>query len=350
MITSKKNLLGLDVEAMSTWFQSIGEKPFRAKQLIRWIHKFQETDFAAMTDLSKSLREKLVDIAEIRPPKVKADQTAKDGTRKWLLDLGDNNAVEMVFIPSDNRGTLCISSQVGCKLNCPSCATGQNGFKRDMTSGEIIGQLWVANQRLGATPNGDRIIDNVVFMGMGEPLLNLDNTIAAIRIMMDDNAYGLSRRKVTVSTCGIIPGMDRLRIECPVALAISLHAPNDSLRNKLVPINKKYPLKDLMAACRRYLANTPKHHVTFEYILIDGVNDKLSDAAELIELVKDVSCKFNLIPFNPFPGSEYKRPRMEKVRNFADQLMKAGCVATIRKTRGEDISAACGQLAGEMGE
>ncbi len=342
------NLLDFDQPKLAEFFAGLGEKPFRAKQLMRWIHHFGINDFGQMTDVAKSLREKLAQVAEIRPPEVRLEQISEDGTRKWLIDVGAGNGVETVFIPEDDRGTLCVSSQVGCALECTFCSTGRQGFNRNLAVSEIIGQLWLANKALGRDPRGDRIISNVVMMGMGEPLANFDNVVTALNIMLDDSAYGLSRRRVTVSTSGLVPAMDRLRDECPVALAVSLHAPNDAIRDVIVPINKKYPLLDLMAACRRYLEKAPRDFVTFEYVMLDGVNDTVEHARQLLQLVKTVPCKFNLIPFNPFPGSGYNTSRPEAIRRFRDVLMQAGYVVTTRKTRGEDIDAACGQLAGKV--
>ena len=342
------NLLDFDLAQLTAFFAEIGEKPFRAKQVLRWMHHFGESDFNRMSDLAKSLREKLIAMASVEPPRLTKEQLSDDGTRKWLLDVGAGNGVETVFIPEDERGTLCISSQVGCALECSFCSTARQGFNRNLSVAEIIGQLWWANKALGRDPKGDRIISNVVMMGMGEPLANFDNVVTALNIMLDDHAYGLSRRRVTVSTSGLVPAMDRLRDACPVALAVSLHAPNDALRDVLVPINKKYPLAELMAACRRYIEKAPRDFVTFEYVMLDGVNDSLAHARELIALVRDVPCKFNLIPFNPFPMSGYNRSRPETVRRFRDELVHAGLIATTRKTRGDDIDAACGQLAGQV--
>lgn len=360
----KQNLLEFDAAGLAAWFAAMGEKPFRAKQVLRWMHQFGESDFECMTDVAKSLRTRLVELAEVRVPQVLRDSTASDGTRKWLLDVGNGNAVECVFIPEENRGTLCISTQAGCALDCAFCSTGKQGFNRNLTTGEIIGQLWWAKKALGdfrGAGNGangrraaetdfsaDRIISNVVLMGMGEPLANFDNVVTALHLMLDDNAFGLSRRRVTVSTSGILPAMDRLRDECPVALAVSLHAPNDALRNRLVPINQKYPLAELMSACRRYLEKSPRDFITFEYVMLDGVNDSEEHARELVRLVRDVPCKFNLIPFNPFPASGFKRSSAQRMRRFAEILMQARIVTTTRKTRGEDIDAACGQLAGQV--
>ena len=351
----KTNLLDFDPAALTAWFAEHGEKPFRARQVLRWIYKAGESDFDAMSDLAASLREKLKQIASVQAPKVLREEIASDGTRKWLFDMGAGNAVETVFIPEEDRGTLCVSTQAGCALDCSFCSTGKQGFSRNLSTAEIIGQLWWANHDLGkedapsagsGQAQGNWPVSNVVLMGMGEPLLNFDHTVRALRLMLDDHAYGLSRRRVTVSTSGIVPAMDRLRDECPVALAVSLHAPNDALRDKLVPINQKYPLKELLAACKRYLEKAPRDFITFEYVLLDGVNDSVQQARELVRLVRDVPCKFNLIPFNPFPETLYRRSKPEAIRRFRDVLMEAGIVATTRRTRGDDIAAACGQLAG----
>ncbi len=306
-----------------------------------------------MTDLAKSFRAKLEAKATIAAPPIISDHTSADGTRKWLLDVGAGDAIEMVFIPETNRGTLCISTQAGCAVNCRFCSTGKQGFSRNLRLDEILGQLWLANRLLleGKVPSDDkasRIISNVVFMGMGEPLQNYQPTLDAVRMMLDDNAYGLSRRRVTVSTSGVVPMMDRLGSDCPTALAVSLHASNDELRNQLVPLNKKYPLSELMAACQRYLKVAPRDFITFEYVMLDGVNDKPEHAQELIKLVDGTACKFNLIPFNPFPESGLGRSGMDKIRQFASLLSDANIVTTIRKTRGDDIDAACGQLAGDV--
>jgi 23S rRNA (adenine2503-C2)-methyltransferase len=344
----KANLLEFDAAGMAAFFAAIGEKPFRARQVLRWVHRTGESDFARMSDLARSLRERLDATAEVTPPRMIGDTTAADGTRKWLLDVGAANAVETVFIPEAERGTLCVSTQAGCTMACRFCSTGRQGFNRNLATAEIVGQLWWANRALGAVHGTDRAISNVVLMGMGEPLLNLDNVLPALRLMLDDNAYGLSRRRVTVSTVGIVPMMDRLRDECPVALAVSLHAPNDALRTQLVPINEKYPLAALFAACRRYLGRAPRDFVTFEYVLLDGVNDSDAHARELARRVAEVPCKVNLIPFNPFPDAGFARSPREAVRRFSDVLNTAGIVTTTRKTRGDDIDAACGQLAGRV--
>ena len=346
------NLLNYNQTQLAEYFKSIGEKPFRAKQLTRWIHHFGVHDFAQMTDIAKSLRDKLVQETEITLPTVQLEKISNDGTRKWLIGADVANSIETVFIPEDDRGTLCVSSQIGCALACTFCSTGAQGFNRNLSVSEIIGQLAIANHSLRQEAGydllsaNDRIISNVVMMGMGEPLTNYDNVVTAMQIILDDSAYGLSRRRVTLSTSGIVPAMDKLKEDCPVALAVSLHAPNDALRDVIVPINKKYPLKDLMAACNRYLEKAPRDFVTFEYVMLDGINDTVEHAHQLLSLVKNVSCKFNLIPFNPFPNSGYETSKPSHIRVFRDILMQAGYVVTIRKTRGDDIDAACGQLAG----
>ena len=343
-----QNLLDLDLAGLKAWLAQIGEKPFRANQLLRWIYQRGETDFAAMTDLARTFRERLPEVAEIRLPKIVSDKISDDGTRKFLMDVGASNLIETVFIPEADRGTLCVSTQVGCALDCAFCSTGKQGFNRNLTTAEIISQLWLANKALGFDPAGERIISNVVIMGMGEPLANFEALVPALNLMLDDHAYGLSRRRVTVSTSGVVPAMDRLRESCPTALAVSLHAPNDALRDVLVPINQKYPLAELMAACKRYLENAPRDFITFEYVMLDGVNDSEAHARDLLALTRDVPCKFNLIPFNPFPGSPYRRSPAPRIRRFAEVLMAAGIVTTTRKTRGDDIDAACGQLAGQV--
>ncbi|MCP3722820.1 23S rRNA (adenine(2503)-C(2))-methyltransferase RlmN [Paraburkholderia sp. CNPSo 3272] len=363
--SSTVNLLDLDAQGLVAYCESLGEKPFRAKQLQRWIHQYNAADFDGMTDLAKSLREKLKGRAIIGMPGIVSDNVSSDGTRKWLVDVGNGNAVETVFIPEDNRGTLCVSSQAGCAVNCRFCSTGKQGFSRNLTTAEIIGQLRMAEFALrasllgdavenrggratGGDGKGERVITNVVMMGMGEPLLNYDAVVPAMRLMLDDNAYGLSRRRVTLSTSGVVPMMDRLGAELPVALAVSLHAPNDALRDELVPLNRKYPLRELMAACQRYLEVAPRDFITFEYCMLDGVNDTEKHARELLAVTRDVPCKFNLIPFNPFPESGLLRSKSDQIKRFAQILMDAGVVTTVRKTRGDDIDAACGQLAGEV--
>jgi 23S rRNA (adenine2503-C2)-methyltransferase len=359
--TARTNLLDFDAAKMAEYVAGLNEKPFRAKQLLQWVHQRGISDVAQMTDLAKSFRSTLADCAEVVSLPVIADQRAGDGTRKWLLDVGAGNAVEMVYIPEDDRGTLCISSQAGCAVNCRFCSTGHQGFARNLTPAEIIGQLWFAEHHLRQDPNAvrrldddcaslqsGRVVSNVVMMGMGEPLLNYDSVLVALRLMLDDHAYGLSRRRVTVSTSGVVPMMDRLAQDCPVALAVSLHAPNDALRNDLVPLNQKYPLKELIAACDRYLPFAPRDFITFEYCMLDGVNDQDQHAKELIRLLKGLHCKLNLIPFNPFPESGLKRSPAARVKEFAQILQDAQIVTTVRKTRGDDIAAACGQLAGDV--
>ena len=355
-MTARANLLDYDGEALAAWFGMRGHKRFRARQVQKWLHQRHVADFGAMTDLAKPLREALDAEAQIVVPAIISDYTAQDGTRKWLLDVGQNNAIEAVYIPEDDRGTLCISSQAGCAVDCSFCSTGKQGFNRNLSTAEIIGQLWLANRLLkAASPQSHeaagvarRPVTNVVMMGMGEPLLNFDRVVPALKLMLDDDAYGLSRRRVTLSTSGVVPMMDRLREACPVALAVSLHAPTDALRDQLVPMNRKYPLAELMAACRRYLEVAPRDFVTFEYVMLDGVNDHVADAKALVTLVHDVPCKFNLIPFNPFPNSPYQASSRARIAAFAKVLMDAGLVTTVRKTRGDDIDAACGQLAGEV--
>jgi 23S rRNA (adenine2503-C2)-methyltransferase len=347
--TPKVNLLGLDKKAMEAFFKDAGEKSFRAQQVLKWIHFNGVSDFDAMTNLSKDLRTKLTHIAEITVPQVIFEKEAEDGTYKWLLRLSDGNCIETVYIPEKTRGTLCISSQVGCILNCDFCSTGKQGFSRNLTTAEIISQLWIAVRKL-SKENGlhDRHVTNVVMMGMGEPLLNFDNVIPALDLMLDDFAYGLSKRRVTVSTAGVIPAMYQLREITDVALAVSLHAPNDELRNKIVPLNKKYPLKELMEVCRTYFKDDNRRSITMEYVMLDGVNDTPEHARQLIKILNGVRAKMNLIPFNPFPNTSYVRSKTETIIRFRDILMKAGLNTTIRRTRGDDIDAACGQLVGQV--
>ena len=349
------NLLDLDAAGLKALFDDLGEKPFRAKQVSRWLHQRFAPDLDSMTDLSRALRLRLGAAVEIRGPTVVSDTTAADGTRKWLLDVGSDNAVEMVYIPEDDRGTLCVSSQAGCALDCAFCSTGKQGFNRNLTTAEIVGQLWHANRVLLAdgieapwVAQGRAPITNVVLMGMGEPLANYENVRSALTLFLDANAYGLSRRRVTLSTAGLVPAIDRLRDDCPVALAVSLHAGNDALRDRLVPINRKYPLAQLLAASLRYIDRAPRAFVTFEYVMLDGVNDTPEHARELAALVRDVPCKFNLIPWNPFPGAEFATSPRSRIVAFQQTLIDAGLITTIRKTRGEDIDAACGQLAGRV--
>ena len=348
MASNLVNLLDFDHQGLVAWFAAQGEKPFRARQVMRWLHREGVTDFDAMTDVAKSLRARLAEQACVRAPEPIRDSVSADGTRKWLLDVGAGNAVETVFIPETTRGTLCVSSQAGCALDCAFCSTGKQGFNRNLSAAEIIGQLWLANRLLGASGDGERVVSNVVMMGMGEPLANFDALLTALRLMLDDHAYGLSRRRVTVSTSGIVPAMDRLRDECPVALAVSLHAPNDELRDRLVPINRKYPLKSLLAACNRYLDRAPRDFVTFEYVMLDGINDLDRHARELLAITREVPSKINLIPFNPFPNAGFRRSASQRIRRFANTLIDGGVVTTTRRTRGEDVDAACGQLAGQV--
>jgi 23S rRNA (adenine2503-C2)-methyltransferase len=342
------NLLGLTPPELQSFCTGLGEKPYRAKQLLRWIHHAGADSFDAMTDVSKALRSRLAEVATIEAPAVQRDTLAADGTRKWLLDVGTGNAIETVFIPEPARGTLCISSQAGCALECSFCSTGRQGFNRNLSVAEIIGQLWLAHRALLPDADTERPVTNVVMMGMGEPLANFDNVVAAMQLMLDDAAYGLSRRRVTLSTSGLVPAIDRLAEACPVALAVSLHAPNDALRDELVPINRKFPIRELMKACVRYLEKAPRNFVMFEYVMLDGVNDSVAHARELTRVVADVPCKLNLIPFNPFPNSGYRRSPTDAIERFRDVLVKANITTTIRKTRGDDIDAACGQLAGRV--
>ena len=345
------NLLEFDLDALTKFCLKLGEKKFRAVQLFRWIHQKGATDFDAMSDLAKSLRDKLKSSAHIQSLSVISESVSTDGTIKWLFDVGNGDAVEAVFIPEDNRGTLCVSSQAGCAVGCRFCSTGHQGFSRNLTTGEIVGQLWFAEHLLRQRMSLDtRVISNVVMMGMGEPLQNYTALVPALKIMLDDHGYGLSRRRVTVSTSGVVPMIDRLAADCPVALAVSLHAPNDDLRSSLIPLNRKYPINELMDSCDRYLLHAPRDFITFEYCMLDGVNDRNEDAQQLIELIqkRGVRCKFNLIPFNPFPASGLQKSPQKQVVAFAKILSDAGIVTTVRKTRGDDIDAACGQLAGEV--
>jgi 23S rRNA (adenine2503-C2)-methyltransferase len=343
------NLLGLDRAALEAFFAAIGEKKFRATQLMKWIHQLGVVDFQEMNNLSKDLRNQLAESSCVQNLQVAQDQLSKDGTRKWLLRLHDGNHIEAVYIPEDDRGTLCVSSQVGCALDCSFCSTGRQGFNRNLTTAEIISQVWLAAHLLEEEKKPGRKITNVVMMGMGEPLLNLDNVVSAVRIMMDDFAYGLSKRRVTVSTAGVVPAMDRLADILDMRLAVSLHASNDELRNELVPVNKKYPLKELMAACHRFIdKQNSRSRITFEYVLLDGINDQPEHARELIKLLKGIPTLMNLIPFNPFQGSGYNTSSKNAVLRFSEILHKAGMTTVVRKTRGEDINAACGQLAGKI--
>ncbi|AGI25646.1 23S rRNA (adenine(2503)-C(2))-methyltransferase RlmN [Pseudomonas sp. MT3] len=346
----KANLLGMTKPQLEEFFESIGEKRFRAGQVMQWIHHFGALEFSAMTNVGKALREKLEAVAEIRPPEIVSQDISSDGTRKWVVRVASGSCVETVYIPQGGRGTLCVSSQAGCALDCSFCSTGKQGFNSDLTSAEIIGQVWIANQSFGTVPGKiDRAITNVVMMGMGEPLLNFDNVVSAMSIMMEDLGYGISKRKVTLSTSGVVPMIDKLAEVTDVSLALSLHAPNDELRNQLVPINKKYPLEMLLDACYRYITRLGKERVlTVEYTLLANVNDQPEHAEQLIALLKDFPCKINLIPFNPFPHSGYERPSNNAIRRFQDMLHKGGFNVTVRTTRGEDIDAACGQLVGQV--
>ena len=342
------NLLDFDPEGLRDFFVSIGEKPYRADQVLRWVYHRQVIDFEGMTDLGKALRQKLSTLAELRPPTIVSERISRDGTVKWLIGLPGGNAVETVFIPEPGRGTLCVSSQVGCALNCTFCSTGAQGFARNLTTSEIIGQVWLAAHALGHERNGERRITNVVMMGMGEPLLNFDAVIPALRLMRDDIGFGLAARRVTVSTAGLVPGIEKLRQEVDVALAVSLHAPVDDLRTEIVPLNRKYPIAVLMDACRAYLDGQRKRSITFEYTLLDGVNDSPEHARRLVKLLRRVPSKLNLIPFNPFPGTAYRCSSPERIDTFQRIVREGGLIATVRKTRGDDIDAACGQLAGDF--
>lgn len=343
------NLFGLDRPALRALFVERGEKPFRADQIMQWIYRRGLDDFDGMTNVAKDLREKMKVWFTIQTPELVAEQTSTDGTRKWVLRLDGGNAVETVYIPEADRGTLCISSQVGCAMDCSFCSTGKQGFNRNMTTAEIIAQVWFAAKALGGDFQNERVISNIVFMGMGEPMANYQPVVTAIRILLDDFGFGLSKRRVTVSTSGLVPFIDRLREDVDVALAISLHAPNDELRDELVPINRKYPLDELMDACRRYTEGKgPRAHIVYEYVMLDGVNDSLGHAKELARLIGEMPAKINLIPFNPFPKAGYKRSPSERIRSFAEYLRSRDIVCTTRKTRGDDIDAACGQLVGEV--
>ncbi len=350
--TDKVNLLGLTLPQMETFFEQLGEKRFRAGQVMKWIHHFGMDDFADMTNVGKALRTKLENAAYIRGPEVVSEEISADGTRKWVIRVASGSCVETVYIPQNGRGTLCVSSQAGCALDCSFCSTGKQGFNSDLTAAEIIGQVWVANKSFGTVPaKMDRAITNVVMMGMGEPLLNFDNVVAAMHIMMEDLGYGISKRKVTLSTAGVAPMLDRLAEQIDVSLALSLHAPNDALRDKLVPINRKYPLAVILDACKRYIGGLgEKRTLTVEYTLLAGVNDQPQHADELAALLRDVPCKINLIPFNPFPHSGYERPSNNAIRRFQDALHHAGYNVTVRTPRGDDIDAACGQLVGQVND
>ena len=351
MTVEKTNLLGLTKEQLAEFFQGIGEKPFRAQQIMKWIHHFGVDDFDEMSNVSKALRAKLKEVAEIRGPEIVSCNISEDGTRKWVVRVASGSCVETVYIPDGNRGTLCVSSQAGCALDCSFCSTGKQGFNSDLTAAEIIGQVWIAAKSFGSVPaKKDRAITNVVMMGMGEPLLNFENVMNSMAMMMDDFGYGLSKRRVTLSTSGVVPAMHQMIGRTDVSLAVSLHAPNDELRNELVPINKRYNLKDLLEAIDAYMTSLPDNHrvVTIEYTMLAGINDQLEHAQQLAKLLKDVPCKINLIPFNPFPHSGYERPSNNAIRRFQTALMEAGFNTVVRKTRGDDIDAACGQLVGAI--
>lgn len=344
------NLLGLDRAGLEAWFEQRGERPFRARQVMAWLYRRGETDFAAMTDLAQSLRGRLDAEAAVTPPAVLKDELARDGTRKWLLAAGVRGGIEMVYIPEPDRGTLCVSSQVGCAMDCAFCATGAQGFNRNLDTAEIVGQVWLANRLLPPRDAERAAVSNVVFMGMGEPLANYRNLVPALRLLTDPLGFGLSKRRVTVSTSGLVPAIDRLGEDCDVALAVSLHAPEDELRNRLVPINRRYPVAELMAACRRYVGRNPHRHVTIEYVMLDGVNDSDAHAKALVRCLEGLAAKVNLIPFNPFPGSRFRTSPGERIDRFRDIVLQAGFMTVTRRTRGEDIDAACGQLAGRVAD
>jgi 23S rRNA (adenine2503-C2)-methyltransferase len=344
------NLMNLDRQGLEAYFESLGEKRFRAHQLMKWVYHHGVTDFAQMTDFGKKLRVKLEGTAEVRPPPVLFQKVSTDGTTKWLIGVDAGNAVEAVYIPEPTRGTLCVSSQVGCSLNCTFCSTATQGFNRNLSTAEIIGQVWQAARALGHDAKDNRRLTNVVMMGMGEPLANFDAVVPAMNLMRDDYAFGLANKRVTLSTAGLVPMIDKLSEACDVSLAVSLHAPNDELREKLVPLNKKYPIAELMAACQRYLVERPRASITFEYTLIKGVNDKPEHARALVKLLRRLPSKLNLIPFNPFPGTRFERSDEETIRHFQTIVMEAGLIATVRRTRGDDIDAACGQLKGSVAD
>ncbi len=350
-MTDKVNLLDLNRADMEAFFLNMGEKAFRATQVLKWLHQYGVTSFDEMTNLGKALRANLAEHAEIRAPEVVVDQASIDGTHKWLLRLDSGNSVEAVFIPERGRGTLCVSSQVGCALECSFCSTGRQGFNRNLSVAEIIGQVWVANKALGRDPKGERIISNVVLMGMGEPLLNFDNVVKAMDLMMDDFAYGLSKRRVTLSTSGVVPALDKLKELSDVALALSLHAPDDALRDELVPLNRKYPIREVLDACTKYIGSLDsRRKITVEYVMLDGVNDSDKQARELVKVLQGVPAKVNLIPFNPFPETQYRRSSDERIDRFREILQKGGLITMTRRTRGDDIAAACGQLVGKVSD
>ncbi len=347
---AKINLLGLSPKQLEDFFDSIGEKRFRATQVLKWLHQQGASSFDEMTNISKALRQKLAEVADIREPEVVLEKISNDGTRKWVIRMDGGSSIEMVLIPEGSRKTLCVSSQVGCGLDCSFCSTGKQGFNRNLSAAEIIAQLRVAIRSFGPfDPKDERRVTNVVFMGMGEPLLNFDNVVAATELMMDDNAYGLSKRRVTISTAGVVPAIDRLAGLSDVSLAVSIHAPTDELRDQLVPVNKRYPLKDLIASCNNYLSHlNDKRVITVEYTLLEGVNDQPEHAKQLLKLLRQLPCKLNLIPFNPFPNSGYRKPSNEAILRFKQIIVNGGIVTTVRKTRGDDVDAACGQLVGQV--
>ena len=349
-VNRRINLLDLDRHALEARCVELGERPFRASQLLQWVYRQGVVEFGEMSNLGKALRARLSETFEIRVPEIALEQVSTDGTRKWLLRLADGNCIETVFIPEAGRATLCISSQVGCTLNCSFCATARQGYNRNLDVAEIIGQVWLAEHRLRAQGLGERAISNVVLMGMGEPLLNFDNVLAAMQLMMDDHAFGLSRRRITLSTAGVVPAIDELRARSNVSLAISLHATNDKLRDELVPLNRKYPIAELMAACRRYASGESRRRITFEYVMLAGINDSPAHARELVRLLNGVPAKMNLIPFNPFPGAKYATSDAAAIDRFRDIVMAAGIMTVTRKTRGDDIDAACGQLVGRVAD
>lgn len=348
MHTERTNLVGLDRPALEQFFMDLGERSFRAGQILRWVHQRRVLDFAEMTDLGKGLRSRLGEIADLSLPQILSDQVSRDGARKWLLQLRDGNCIETVFIPDAGRGTLCVSSQVGCALNCSFCATARQGFNRNLDSAEIIGQVWQAQRVLCRDLDSDRPISNVVMMGMGEPLLNFDAVVAAMNLMLDDLSFGLSRRRVTLSTAGVVPGIRRMKTVCPVSLALSLHAPDDDLRDQLVPLNKKYPIAEVLDACSEFVADEPRRKITIEYAMLEGINDSLLQARQLGHLLRSLPVKINLIPFNPFPGTDLRCTPLAQINRFRDILMAANLMTVTRKTRGDDIAAACGQLAGRF--
>ncbi len=348
MSETPRNLLDLDREALAGWFAGQGEKPYRARQVLKWVYHQDVDDFEGMTNLGKALRARLADAFEVRLPEIAMDRESADGSRKWLFRLADGNCIETVYIPDGDRGTLCVSSQVGCALNCTFCSTATQGFNRNLDTAEIVGQVLLARRLLAANSERERVLTNIVMMGMGEPLLNFDNVVRAMNLMRDDLAFGFARKRITLSTSGIVPEIDRLKSVCDVSLAVSLHAPDDALRDELVPVNRKYPIAELLEACRRYVAGEPRRKITFEYVMLDGVNDSDRHARALLQLMQSVPSKVNLIPFNPFPHTRYRRSPQERIDRFREILFRGGITTITRKTRGDDIDAACGQLAGDF--